>query len=183
MRMIAVLTAVVVLAVGSGVALAADMKPIHTQKTKEVVVTLASESGQWKEGKNSFVVEFTSAQDKKPVDAGKVGLNTSMTMQGMAPMIAGVTLTPVSREQAVVDVLGKVSSGEADAGVVYATDVKGSRGAVGGVEFPEAKKVVNVYPIARLADSEHPKLADEFVGFVRTGAGHRVLADAGFGSP
>ena len=94
MRMIAVLTAVVVLAVGNGVALAADMKPIHTQKTKDVVVTLASESGQWKEGKNSFVLEFTAAQDKKPVDAGKVGLNTSMTMQGMAPMIAGATLTP-----------------------------------------------------------------------------------------
>lgn len=93
MRMIAVLTAVVVLAVG-GVALAADMKPIHTQKAKDVVVTLASESGQWKEGKNSFVLEFASAQDKKAVDAGKVSLNTSMTMQGMAPMIAGATLTP-----------------------------------------------------------------------------------------
>lgn len=93
MRMIAVLTAVVVLAVGA-VALAADMKPIHTQKTKDVVVTLASESGQWKEGKNTFALEFTSAQDKKPVDAGKVSLNTSMTMQGMAPMIAGATLSP-----------------------------------------------------------------------------------------
>jgi YtkA-like len=93
MRMITVLT-VVVLAVGGAVAQAADMKPIHTQKTKDVLVTLASESGQWKEGKNTFVLEFTSAQDKKPVDAGKVSLNTSMTMQGMAPMIAGATLSP-----------------------------------------------------------------------------------------
>src|SRR5262245_12741209 len=94
MRVIAVLTAVVVMAVGGGIARAADMKPIHTQKTKDVVVTLASESGQWKEGKNAFVLEFTSAQDLKPVDAGKVSLNTSMTMQGMAPMIAGATLSP-----------------------------------------------------------------------------------------
>ncbi len=94
MRTIAVLTAVIVLAAGSAIALAADMKPIHTQKTKDVVVTLASESGQWKEGKNTFVLEFTAAQDKKPVDAGTVSLNTSMTMQGMAPMIAGATLTP-----------------------------------------------------------------------------------------
>ncbi len=93
MRGIAVLM-VLVLAVGGGVAQAADMKPIHTQKTKDVVVTLANESGQWKEGKNGFVLEFTSAQDKKPVDAGKVSLNTSMTMQGMAPMIAGATLSP-----------------------------------------------------------------------------------------
>jgi hypothetical protein len=94
MRMMAGLTAMVVLAVGAGIVLAADMKPIHTQKTKDVVVTLASESGQWKEGKNAFVLEFASAQEKKPVDAGKVSLNTSMTMQGMAPMIAGATLTP-----------------------------------------------------------------------------------------
>ncbi len=95
MRVIAVLTAMVVLAVGGGTARAADMKPIHTQKTKDVVVTLARESGQWKDGKNAFVLEFTSAQDKKPVDAGRVSLNASMTMQGMAPMIAGATLTPV----------------------------------------------------------------------------------------
>lgn len=97
--------------------------------------------------------------------------------------LAGVALNPVSREQAVVDVLGKVQSGEADAGLVYVTDVKGSKGAVEGISFPEAKKVVNVYPIARLADSKHPKLADEFVASVRTGAGHKVLVAAGFGTP
>ena len=93
-RLMAILLVTGVLAMGAGVALAADMKPIHTQKTKDVVVTLMSESGQWKQGKNEFVLEFTSANDKKPVDAGKVSLNTSMTMSGMAPMIAGATLTP-----------------------------------------------------------------------------------------
>jgi len=93
-RLMAILLVTGVLAMGAGVALAADMKPIHTQKTKDVVVTLMSESGQWKKGKNEFVLEFTSANDKKPVDAGKVNLNTSMTMSGMAPMIAGATLTP-----------------------------------------------------------------------------------------
>ena len=93
-RLMAILLVTGVLAMGAGVALAADMKPIHTQKTKDVVVTLMSESGQWKQGKNEFVLEFTSANDKKPVDAGKVSLNTSMTMSGMAPMIAGATLAP-----------------------------------------------------------------------------------------
>jgi molybdate transport system substrate-binding protein len=97
--------------------------------------------------------------------------------------LAGVTLSPVSREQAVVDVLGKVRSGEADAGIVYVTDVRGSKGAVEGIGFPEATKVVNVYPIARLADSKHPKLADEFVASVRRGVGHTVLVAAGFGTP
>src|SRR5438552_16626063 len=83
----------VVLATTS-LAWAADMKTIHTQKTKDVVVALTSESGQWKPGKNDFVLEFTAAKDKQPVDAGKVSVNTSMTMSGMAPMIAGATLSP-----------------------------------------------------------------------------------------
>ena len=69
-------------------------KVIQTQKTKEVVITLTSESGQWKAGKNSFAIEFTSAKDKQPVDVGKVSLRTSMAMTGMAPMIAGATVSP-----------------------------------------------------------------------------------------
>src|SRR5688572_22880761 len=77
----------------AGVASSAD-KVIQTQKTKDVVITLKSEAGQWKQGKNSFALEFTSAKDQKPVDAGKVSLSTSMVMSGMAPMIAGATLTP-----------------------------------------------------------------------------------------
>jgi len=77
----------------SSLAMAAEVKPIHTQKTKDVVVTLANESGQWKQGKNDFVLAFESAEDKKPVDAGRVTLNTSMAMPGMAPMLAGATLT------------------------------------------------------------------------------------------
>ena len=84
----------VLMMVGPLDAIAADMKAIHTQKTKDVTVTLLNEAGQWKEGKNTFVLEFTSAQDKKPVDVGKASLNTSMGMPGMAPMVAGATLTP-----------------------------------------------------------------------------------------
>ncbi|OLD55645.1 MAG: hypothetical protein AUI64_03245 [Acidobacteria bacterium 13_1_40CM_2_64_6] len=80
--------------VGTLAATAADMKPIHTQKTKDVTVTLQNESGQWKKGKNDFVLEITSAQDKKPVDVGKASLNTSMAMPGMAPMVTGATLAP-----------------------------------------------------------------------------------------
>jgi YtkA-like len=72
----------------------AEEKTFATQKGKDVVISLKSEAGQWKQGKNDFVLEFTSATDKTPVDAGKVSLNTSMTMSGMAPMIAGATITP-----------------------------------------------------------------------------------------
>jgi hypothetical protein len=84
--------AVVIAAVGSPAV--AEEKTIATQKAKDVVITLKSDAGQWKQGKNSFVVEFTSAKDKTPIDAGKVSVNTSMTMPGMSPMLASATLTP-----------------------------------------------------------------------------------------
>ncbi len=95
-RLIAGVTLGTLLVVGGmgSSAWSADQKVIQTQKTKDVLITLKSESGQWSKGKNAFVLEFTSAKDKQPVDAGKVSLETSMTMSGMSPMIAGATLSP-----------------------------------------------------------------------------------------
>jgi len=82
--------------VGAGLdttALAAELKTMQTQKTKDAVVALKSETGQWKPGKNAFVLEFTSPSGQ-PLDAGKVTLSTSMAMPGMAPMVTGATLSP-----------------------------------------------------------------------------------------
>jgi YtkA-like protein len=93
-RLGAVVLGLAVLGAGLHLARAAELKPVHTQKTKDVVVRLRSESGQWKQGKNAFVLELVSANDNTPVDAGKVTLSTSMAMPGMAPMIAGAKLTP-----------------------------------------------------------------------------------------
>jgi hypothetical protein len=87
------LALVLLIGVATAPALAADLKPIKTQKAKDVTVTLLSESGQWQQGKNTFVLELTGA-DRKPVAVGKVTLSTAMPMPGMAPMIAGATLEP-----------------------------------------------------------------------------------------
>jgi hypothetical protein len=86
----------VVLLTGLLVALVwgAELKAIQTQKTKDMTITLLSESGQWTQGKNTFVLEFTSAATKQPIDVGKVTLSTSMPMPGMAPMLAGASLSP-----------------------------------------------------------------------------------------
>ena len=73
---------------------AAELKAITTHKAKDLVVTLSSESGQWTQGNNAFVLQFASAATKEPVDVGTVTLSTSMTMPGMAPMLAGATLSP-----------------------------------------------------------------------------------------
>jgi hypothetical protein len=73
-------------------AAAQDLKVIKAQKVKDVDVRLLSESGQWKQGSNSFVLEFS--KDKQPVDVGKATVSTSMSMPGMAPMVAGAMLQP-----------------------------------------------------------------------------------------
>jgi hypothetical protein len=92
-RWIQLWTIAAIVATSWGMSPAADLKPIHTQKAKDVTISLMSESGQWKQGANAFVLEFTTP-DGKPYDAGKASLSTSMPMPGMAPMIAGATVAP-----------------------------------------------------------------------------------------
>ena len=93
---------------------------------------------------------------------------------------AGVELKPVSEEQSVTDVLAKVTTGEADAGVVYVTDVLAAGDEAEGIEFPESSSAVNVYPIATVADSENADLGQEFVDLVLDEAGQKILHDLGF---
>ncbi len=96
---------------------------------------------------------------------------------------AGVDLAPVSEESSVTDVLGKVTSGEADAGLVYVTDVRAAGDAVRGIGIPEAVGVVNTYPIAALTDGAEAATAQAFVDFVAGSGGQAVLGAAGFGAP
>ena len=95
----------------------------------------------------------------------------------------GVTLTPVSEESSVADVLGKVATGEADAGVVYVTDVQGAAGKVTGIEIPADVNAVNTYPIAVLAGGRSRTLAEQFKAMVTGQQGQTVLREAGFGAP
>ncbi|MFB2583376.1 molybdate ABC transporter substrate-binding protein [Herbiconiux liukaitaii] len=95
----------------------------------------------------------------------------------------GVDIAPVSEESSVTDVLGKVTSGEADAGLVYVTDVIAAGDAVEEVAFPESTEVVNTYPIATVAASAHADTAAGFVRFVTGSTGRAVLEAAGFGAP
>jgi len=96
---------------------------------------------------------------------------------------ADVALAPASEEQNVTAVLSKVESGEADAGLVYATDVKAAGDAVTGIEIDGADAATNVYPIAALTASKNPDAAQAFVEFVLSDAGQKVLHDLGFGAP
>lgn len=95
----------------------------------------------------------------------------------------GVRLAPVSEESSVTDVLNKVTSGQADAGLVYVTDARAAGEKVAAVAFPEAAGAVNVYQIAVLKDAREPELAGRFVDLVTGPAGWKIFDAAGFGKP
>jgi molybdate transport system substrate-binding protein len=96
---------------------------------------------------------------------------------------AGLKVKPVSQEQDVKAALTKVQLGEADAALVYRTDVKAAAGKVTGIDFPEAAKAINDYPIATLAKAPQPALANQFVQLVLSAQGKTALTQAGFESP
>ncbi|KOV57582.1 molybdate-binding protein [Streptomyces sp. NRRL WC-3618] len=96
---------------------------------------------------------------------------------------SGLKLTPVSYEQDVKSALTKVELNEADASVVYRTDVNAAGDKVEGVEFPESAKAVNDYPIVLLKGSRNADTAKAFIDLVRSAAGRRVLTGAGFLKP
>ncbi|OBJ69923.1 molybdate ABC transporter substrate-binding protein [Mycobacterium sp. 1274756.6] len=94
-----------------------------------------------------------------------------------------VHLNPASEEPSVTDVLTKVTSGQADAGLVYVTDALNAGDTVTTVRFPESDDVVNVYPIAVLKKAPAAGLARSFVDLVTGEAGQKVLDRAGFAQP
>lgn len=93
---------------------------------------------------------------------------------------AGVSVVPKSLEADVKSVVSKVQLGEADAGIVYATDVKAAGGQVDGVTIPDADNVVASYPLAVVKDSRNPAAADAFVSFVLSAHGQSTLESYGF---
>jgi molybdate transport system substrate-binding protein len=95
----------------------------------------------------------------------------------------GVHLNPVSEELNVTDVLNKITTGQADAGLVYVTDARSAADKVTTVNFPEAAGAVNVYPIGALKKAPQPTLAQKFVALVTSDTGQNILAQFGFAKP
>lgn len=95
---------------------------------------------------------------------------------------AGVAVTPKSWEANVKGIVTKVISGEADAGIVYATDVRAAGTRAEGIPIPPEIGVVVEYPIAVTRDAPHPEAAQAFVDFVTSANGQRILQTYGFGT-
>ena len=86
----------------------------------------------------------------------------------------------VSYEENVRSVLSKVVLGEADAGIVYTSDVALDAAQVARIEIPDALNTVAAYPIAAVSDAENPALAQAFIEYILSPAGQSVLAEYGF---
>ena len=143
---------------------------------------------------NTLVIVTAPGNPKKLgsfADLNKPGLNVVICQKpvpcGSAAQriedSTGVQLNPVSEEPSVADVLNKVTSGQADAALVYVTDARSAGDNVATVNFPEAAGAVNVYPIAVLKKAPQPTLAQKFVALVTSDTGHKILAQSGFAKP
>ncbi|WP_030022463.1 molybdate ABC transporter substrate-binding protein [Streptomyces monomycini] len=94
-----------------------------------------------------------------------------------------ITVQPVSQEQDVRGVLSKVELGEADAGIVYATDAMTAPDKVDAVQVPDEQNAIAEYPAATLKVSQHQKEADAFVKWLGGAQAQKLLRDAGFQKP
>ena len=94
---------------------------------------------------------------------------------------AGVEVTPASLEENVRGIVTKVTAGEADAGIVYATDVLVAGDDADGVAIPDDINVVAEYPIATVTEAANPDGAAAFVEFVLGDEGQTILAEFAFG--
>jgi molybdate transport system substrate-binding protein len=109
------------------------------------------------------------------VPAGKYALESLQ--------VAGVIVKPASQEVDVRAVLNKVTLGEADAGIVYVTDVKSAGARVTGVDIPEQHQVIARYPIAVVKETKNPRLAKAYVDSLLSDEGQKMLAEFGFSKP
>ncbi len=96
--------------------------------------------------------------------------------------LAGLVVPSAGREESVKAVLSKVQLGEADAGIVYRTDVLGAKG-VRGIELSRSDQVTAAYPAAVLRDAPNPVTAAAFYRYLLSAQSQEVFAKAGFGAP
>jgi len=106
------------------------------------------------------------------VPAGKYSLQALAT--------AGVKVTPKSLETSVTAVISKIELGEADAGIVYTTDIAAAGSKVQGVQIPAADNVIATYPIVSVKGTKNPDVAAAFIDYVVSATGQSTLATFGF---
>ena len=110
-----------------------------------------------------------------------VGEYTRRVLQRLG--LAKVLEKAVSEEPDVKSIVGKLALGEADAGFVYATDVRAASGRLRAIALPKRAQAAVRYEVAVVRESSRPALAWRFVADLLGADGRRELARAGFGLP
>jgi molybdate transport system substrate-binding protein len=172
----------------------ADVFASASQKTMDTVIAAGDATGDRVFAVNTMEVA-TPPDPTTPVtslaDLAKPGVKVVVCQKEVPCGAAAeklfaldhLTVTPVSQEVDVKAVLSKVVLGEADAGIVYATDVLAAGPTVVGVPIPADQNVTTKYPIAPITGSANAATAQAFVDYVLSPAGQKVLTAAGFTSP
>ena len=93
---------------------------------------------------------------------------------------AGVKVTPKSLEIDVKSVISKIELGEADAGIVYTTDVKAAGDKVSGVPIPDQYNVIATYPMVAVKGTKNSGLANAFIAYIASSSAQAKLASFGF---
>lgn len=153
---------------------AVGMPIVFARNTLEIAVPAGNP------GKVTGIADFARAELTLAVCAPQVPCGAAAAKLFAA---AHVTPRPDTQEKDVKAVLAKVSLGEVDAGLVYRTDVRAAGAKVTGIAVPQASAAVNDYPLVAIKGGPNPAGARVFVDAVRSPAGRRVLAAAGFQLP
>jgi molybdate transport system substrate-binding protein len=129
---------------------------------------------------------ITGVQDLRSPDLKVVWCAPAVPCGTYATQIldsAGVTATPASLEQNVKGVVTKVTAGEADAGIVYVTDIAAAGAKAAGVDIPKNINVVAAYPIAPTKTSTNTAVDQAFITFLLGSRGQAILKKYGFLPP
>lgn len=172
----------------------ADVFASASMKNMDQAVTAKAASNPKPFAKNAMEIAVPPADPAKITqlaDLAKPGVKVVLCAQAVpcgatARTVlanAKLTVTPVSNEADVKATLSKVTLGEADAGIVYVTDVLAAGDKVKGIAIPADVNASATYPIAALTASKNPDLAKAFVDYVLSTDGAAALTGAGFEKP
>jgi molybdate transport system substrate-binding protein len=113
-----------------------------------------------------------------------VGDYTGKVLARLSPVQrAAVEANVKDREPDVTGVVGKLTEGAADAGFLYATDVKATAGKLTAIDVPASLQPKVAYAIAIVKGTAHPSQAQQFISGLLRGSGRSDLLADGFLSP
>jgi molybdate transport system substrate-binding protein len=127
-------------------------------------------------------IKFDTAQASVPVGAyTQQALDNFSKLPDYGPDFkASVHTNTVSQEDNVKAIVQKVQLGEADAGIVYATDAQAAKDKLTIIAIPDAQNVIATYPVALVKGAKQAALGQKFVDFLLSADGQAILQKYGF---